>query len=116
MFESSGVINNRRLIFFEQRGKKLAISSVAKDRKKRRGRGTRGKRGFDFVEVLFGVIEQDEQFGRLRGDRVDQRRTNAASRAGDEDGFSAVNDGKRFGNRREISRGQKLIPVEGSGP
>src|SRR5436190_1197539 len=85
--------------------------SRAKDGKKRRSRGTRGKRGFDFVEVLFGVIEKDEQFGRLRGDRVDQRGANAAPRAGDENGFSSVNDGKRFGNRREVSRGQKLIPV-----
>src|SRR5205807_10198578 len=58
MLERGGVINNRRLIFFEQRGEKLAISSVAKHRKKRRSRGTRGKRGFDFVEVLFGVIEK----------------------------------------------------------
>src|SRR2546421_3427479 len=71
MLERGGVINNRRLIFFEQRGKKLAISSVAKHRKKRRSRGTTGKRGFDFVEILFGVIEQDEQFGRLRRDGVD---------------------------------------------
>src|SRR5204863_7764716 len=107
---------NRRLIFFEQRGKKLAISSVAKHRKKRRSRGTTGKRGFDFVEILFGVIEQDEQFGRLRRDGVDESRTNAAARARDENGFSSVNDRKRFGNRREVSRRQKLIPVEGSGP
>src|SRR5207237_10125082 len=36
MLERGGVINNRRLIFFEQRGKKLAISRVAKDRQQRR--------------------------------------------------------------------------------
>src|SRR5882724_2939762 len=116
MLERGGVINSRRLIFFEQRRKKLAISSVAKERKKRRCRGTGGKRSFDFVEILFGVIEQDEQIGRLPCDGVDESRANAATRAGDENGFSAVNDGKRFGNRREISRGQKLVPVEGGRP
>jgi len=61
------------------------------------------------------VIEQDEQFGRLRGDRVDQRRTNAAARARDEERFSSVNDGSDSETDAEVSRRQKLIPIEGSG-
>src|SRR2546430_7558033 len=48
MLERGGVINNRRLIFFEQRGEKLAISSVAKHRKKRRCWFNKRKGGFDF--------------------------------------------------------------------
>src|SRR5256885_15158983 len=95
MLERGGVINNRRLIFFEQRGEKLAISSVAKERKKRRRRGTRRKSSFHFVEIFFGVIEQDQPFGRLVVDREGPRRTHASARARDENGFSSVDDPER---------------------
>ena len=60
VFEGSGVIKHRRAIFFEERREKPAIPGVAKHCKKRRCRGTRGKGSFDFVEILFGVIEQDK--------------------------------------------------------